>query len=65
MHRTITPEKLSYYAYINIDAVKEPVRGVVVVCAGAEDPVVSERVRSVITTVFHISERRVCVVQQK
>ena len=30
MHRTITPEKLSYYAYINFDAVKEPVRGVVV-----------------------------------
>ena len=30
MHRTMTPEKLSYYAYINFDAVKEPVRGVVV-----------------------------------
>ena len=45
--------------------VQPTVRGVVVVCTGAEDPVVSRRVQSVITTAFHISERRVCVVQQK
>ncbi len=45
--------------------VQPTVRGVVVVCAGAEDPAVSQRVQAVITTAFHISERRVCVVQQK
>lgn len=48
-----------------ITRIQPTVRGVVVVCAGAEDPAVSERVRAVITTAFHISERRVCVVQQK
>ena len=45
--------------------VQPTVRGVVVVCTGAEDPAVSQRVQAVITTAFHISERRVCVVQQK
>lgn len=41
------------------------VRGVVVVCAGAEDPKVSRRITTVIATAFHISERRICVVPQK
>ncbi|MBQ6848720.1 MAG: hypothetical protein IJN76_01535 [Clostridia bacterium] len=41
------------------------VRGVVVVCAGAEDPTVCQRVRTVLVTAFHISERRICVVPQK
>lgn len=45
--------------------IQPTVRGVVVVCAGADDPAVCQRVQSVITTAFHISERRVCVVQQK
>lgn len=45
--------------------VQPTVRGVVVVCGGADDPAVCQRVESVITTAFHISERRVCVVQQK
>ena len=45
--------------------VQPTVRGVVVVCSGAGDPAVCQRVQSVITTAFHISERRVCVVQQK
>lgn len=45
--------------------VRPTVRGVVVVCSGAKDPAVCQRVQSVITTAFHISERRVCVVQQK
>ena len=48
-----------------ITRIQPTVRGVVVVCAGAEDPTVCRRVQSVITTAFHISERRVCVVQQK
>ena len=45
--------------------IQPTVRGVVVVCSGGEDPAVCQRVQSVITTAFHISERRVCVVQQK
>lgn len=45
--------------------VQPTVRGVVVVCTGGGNVQVRERVQSVITTAFHISERRVCVVQQK
>lgn len=45
--------------------IQPTIRGVVVVCSGGEDPAVCQRVQSVITTAFHISERRVCVVQQK
>ena len=48
-----------------VTSIQPTVRGVVVVCTGAEDPVVSQRVQTVITTAFHISERRVCVVQEK
>jgi len=63
-------------SYLTVDTAEGPVgllltrvqptvRGVVVVCSGAGDPAVCQRVQSVITTAFHISERRVCVVQQK
>ena len=63
-------------AYLTVDTASGPVgllltriqptvRGVVVVCAGAADDTVCQRVQSVITTAFHISERRVCVVPQK
>lgn len=45
--------------------IQPTVKGVVVVCAGAADPAVSGRVSEVVTTAFHISQRRVCVVQQK
>ena len=45
--------------------IQPTVRGVVVVCRGAKDPAVCTRVQEVITTAFHISERRVCVVPQK
>ena len=45
--------------------IRPTVRGVAVVCRGAEDPAVCQRVQAVIATAFHISERRVCVVQQK
>lgn len=63
-------------AYLTVDTQTGPVgllltriqptvRGVVVVCAGGENPAVCARVQAVITTAFHISERRVCVVPQK
>lgn len=45
--------------------IQPTVKGVAVVCEGADDPAVCQRVQAVITTAFHISERRVCVVQQK
>ena len=41
------------------------VRGVAVVCDGGGDPSVQEQVTQLISTVFHISSRRVCVVKQK
>ena len=63
-------------SYLTVDTAEGPVgllltriqptvRGVAVVCRGAEDPAVCQRVQAVIATAFHISERRVCVVQQK
>ena len=48
-----------------LTSIQPTVRGVVVVCAGATDTTVCQRVQAVITTAFHISERRVCVVPQK
>ncbi len=41
------------------------IKGVAVVCGGGNDPVVCQRVIDVVTTAFHISERRVCVVKQQ
>ena len=41
------------------------VKGVAVVCEGGGDPTVCQRVQDVVTTAFHISERRVCVVKQQ
>lgn len=40
------------------------VKGVAVVCRGGGDPAVQERVVQVVSTAFHISDRRVCVVKQ-
>lgn len=45
--------------------IQPTVKGVVVVCDGGSDPVICQRVAQIITTAFHISDRRVCVVQQK
>ncbi|MBE6759971.1 MAG: hypothetical protein E7554_07775 [Ruminococcaceae bacterium] len=39
------------------------VSGVVVVCPGAEDPVVAQRIMSVVTTALDISPKRVCITQ--
>ena len=41
------------------------VKGVAVVCSGGDDPIVQNRVIQVVSTAFHISERRVCVVKQQ
>ena len=41
------------------------VKGVAVVCDGGKDPAVCQRVMQVVSTAFHISERRVCVVAQE
>ena len=73
---TTRSETTSSSAYLTVDTdggpvglllnrIQPTVRGVVVVCSGAEDPDVCTRVQTVITTAFHISERRVCVVPQK
>lgn len=39
------------------------VNGVVVVCAGAGDPAVKERIMAVVTTALNISSKRVCITQ--
>lgn len=41
------------------------VKGVAVVCDGGGNPAVQKRVIQVVSTAFHISERRVCVVKQE
>lgn len=45
--------------------VQPTVKGVAVVCEGAGDPAVCERVTDLVATAFHISERRICVAKQK
>lgn len=39
------------------------VSGVVVVCSGAADPQVAERIMAVVTTALNISSKRVCITQ--
>lgn len=48
-----------------LTTIRPTVKGVVVVCDGGVDPDVCRRVTQVVTTAFHISERRVCVVKQQ
>ena len=45
--------------------IQPTVKGVAVVCEGGGDPTVCQRVQDVVSTAFHISERRVCVVKQQ
>lgn len=45
--------------------VQPTVKGVAVVCDGGGNPAVQQRVVQVVSTAFHISERRVCVVKQE
>ena len=62
--------------YLTVDTDKGPVglllthiqptvKGVAVVCDGGGNPAVQQRVVQVVSTAFHISERRVCVVKQE
>lgn len=39
------------------------INGVVVVCQGADDPLVAERIMAVVTTALGISSKRVCITQ--
>lgn len=43
--------------------IQPTVKGVAVVCDGGDDAVIQQRVIQVVSTAFHISERRVCVVK--
>lgn len=45
--------------------IQPTVKGVAVVCDGGGDAAVQQRVIQVVSTAFHISERRVCVVKQE
>ena len=47
-----------------ITRIQPTVKGVAVVCEGGGNETVRQRVVQVVSTAFHISERRVCVVQQ-
>lgn len=46
-----------------ITRIQPTVKGVAVVCDGGGDAAVQQRVVQVVSTAFHISERRVCVVK--
>ena len=45
--------------------IQPTVKGVAVVCDGGDSDAVRRRVIQVVSTAFHISERRVCVVKQE
>ena len=45
--------------------IQPTVKGVAVVCDGGDSDAVRQRVIQVVSTAFHISERRVCVVKQE
>lgn len=49
---------------LKLTEIQPTVKGVAVVCDGGGNPAVCQRVIDVVTTAFHISERRVCVVKQ-
>lgn len=45
--------------------IQPTVKGVAVVCDGADDPAVCQQVTDLIAAAFHISQRRICVAKQK
>jgi len=49
---------------LKLTEIQPTVKGVAVVCDGGGNEAVCQRVVEVVTTAFHISERRVCVVKQ-
>ena len=48
---------------LEITQVQPTVKGVVVVCAGGDDPVVQQRIMNAVTTALNLSSKRVCVIQ--
>ncbi len=50
---------------LSVTQLQPTVKGVAVVCRGGDDPAVCQRVTDLVTTAFHISDRRVCVVKQQ
>jgi stage III sporulation protein AG len=48
-----------------LTSIQPTVKGVAVVCDGGDDQEIRQRVIQVVSTAFHISERRVCVVKQE
>ena len=61
----ITLENARQYVYTDrhevVTEIQPTVKGVIVVCAGAEDEAVSDRVKTAVQTVLHITAKRVCV----
>ena len=50
---------------LKLTEIQPTIKGVAVVCAGGGNETVRQRVIQVVTTAFHLSQRRVCVVKQK
>ncbi|MBR3289316.1 MAG: hypothetical protein IKI63_00905, partial [Clostridia bacterium] len=61
----VTLENARQYVYTDrhevVTEVQPTVKGVMVVCAGADDETVAQRVQTAVQTVLHITARRVCV----
>lgn len=61
----ITLENARQYVYTDrhevVTEIQPTVKGVIVVCAGAGDETVAERVQTAVQTVLHITAKRVCV----
>ena len=63
--KTLTVETDSGPVGLLVTELQPAVKGVVVVCAGGDDPAVCERVTAVVSTAFDMVSRRVCVVKQQ
>ena len=50
---------------LKLTEIQPTIKGVAVVCTGGGNETVRQRVIQVVTTAFHLSQRRVCVVKQK
>ena len=61
----LTVETADGPAGLLITRLQPTVKGVAVVCEGGGNEAVRQRVIQVVSTAFHISERRVCVVKQE
>lgn len=61
----ITLENARQYVYTDrhemVTEIQPTVKGVMVVCAGADDETVAQRVQTAVQTVLHVTARRVCV----